>query len=189
MTSRLSQFKKLIGLEKKASLAAPDDWLLSLFGAAPTLAGVTVTPQTAMTCAPVACAVRSIGEAVGQLPLFREAIALCMVLEQHASRLFGSGARPSGVLSLKGVVTPDAIAKAKTSWQAAHAGNNSGGTAVVPADATWQALTFSSVDAQFLEMSKFAIGEICRVFRVSPHMLAELDRATMKNAPLAQALG
>ena len=297
-----SRFQKLFGLEKKASIASPDAMLFDLFGAAPTLAGVTVNPQTAMTCAPVACAVRSIGEAVGQLPLSvykklpdgskekatdhplyrllhdapngwtpaslfrsqvtadallqpyggfaqivrvddkpfeiirldpslssivvdysdfepqyavkadgknparkisaadilhihtpaynparglvgeaREAIALALVLERHASRLFGSGARPSGVLSLKGVVTPDAIAKAKTSWQAAHGGNNSGGTAVVPADATWQPLTFSSVDAQFLEMRKFAIGEICRVFRVSPHMLAELDRASLKN--------
>jgi HK97 family phage portal protein len=112
----------------------------------------------------------------------REAIGLAMVMERHAARLFGNGARPSGLLSLKGVVTPDALIKAKAAWQAAHGGNNSGGTAVVPAEAEWQALTLTSVDAQFMEMRRFAINEIARVFGVPPHMLFELDRAIKSNA-------
>ena len=112
----------------------------------------------------------------------REAIGLAITLEQHAARLFGNGARPGGVLSLKGTVTPEALTKAKASWQAAHGGNNSGGTAVVPSDASWQSLTFTSVDSQFLELRKFAINEIARLFRVPPHMLFEMDRATWSNS-------
>lgn len=112
----------------------------------------------------------------------REAIGLAMVMERHAARLFGNGARPSGLLSIKGVVTPDALAKAKAAWQAAHGGNNSGGTAVVPAEAEWQALTITSVDAQFMEMRRFAINEIARVFGVPPHMLFEMERAIKSNA-------
>ena len=111
----------------------------------------------------------------------REAIGLAITLERHAARLFGNGARPGGVLSLKGVVTPDAIIKARTAWQAAHGGTNSGGTAVIPSDASWQSLTFSSVDAQFLELRKFAINEIARLFRVPSHMLFELERAAFRN--------
>lgn len=111
----------------------------------------------------------------------REAIGLAITLERHAARLFGNGARPGGVLSLKGTVTPDAITKAKASWQAAHGGSNSGGTAVIPSDASWQSLTFSSVDAQFLELRKFAINEIARLFRVPSHMLFELERAAFRN--------
>ncbi|MET4242725.1 HK97 family phage portal protein [Bradyrhizobium sp. RT10b] len=307
LLSIASRFKSLLGFETKASLAEPDDFLLSLFGAAQTIAGANVTPASAMSCAPVACAVRSISEAVGQLPLRvykrlpdggkepatdhplysllgdapnawtpasvfrsqvtadallqpyggfaqivrvdgkpyelirldpqlsaivvdysnfepayaikadgknpareipaadiihihspayrptrglvgegREAIALCMVLEQHAARLFGNGARPSGVLSLKGNLTTDALKNAKLAWQAAHGGTNSGGTAVVPADASFQALTFSSVDAQFLELRKFAIAEIARLFRVPLHMLMEADRAMPRSI---EALG
>lgn len=111
----------------------------------------------------------------------REAIGLAITLERHAARLFGNGARPGGVLSLKGTVTPDAITKAKASWQAAHGGNNSGGTAVIPSDASWQSLTFTSVDSQFLELRKFAINEIARLFRVPSHMLFELERAAFRN--------
>ncbi|WP_245471249.1 phage portal protein [Bradyrhizobium genosp. SA-3] len=107
----------------------------------------------------------------------REAIALAIVLERHAARLFGNGARPSGVLSLKGTITPDALGKAKAAWQAAHSGSNSGGTAVLPSDASWQALTFNSVDSQFLEMRTYAVAEIARLFRVPLHLLMQVDRA------------
>ena len=103
-------------------------------------------------------------------------------MERHAARLFGNGARPSGLLSLKGVVSPDALTKAKAAWQAAHGGNNSGGTAVVPAEAEWQALTLTSVDAQFMEMRRFAINEIARVFGVPPHMLFEMERVIKSSA-------
>jgi phage portal protein BeeE len=58
-----------------------------------------------------------------------------LLLERHAARLFANGARPSGLLSLKGNVTADALLKAKASFQAAHVGSNSGGTVVIPADA------------------------------------------------------
>src|SRR5689334_17662560 len=64
-----STLKQLLGFEKKTSLADSSGFYFDLFGAAPTLAGVTVTPYTAMTSAPVACAVHAISDAVGQLPL------------------------------------------------------------------------------------------------------------------------
>jgi HK97 family phage portal protein len=36
-------------------------------------------------------------------------------------------------------------------------------------------------DAQFLETRRFQISEIARIFRVPPHMLADLERATFSN--------
>ena len=96
--------------------------------------------------------------------------------------MFGNSARPSGLLSLKGTVTPDALTKAKASWQATHGGENSGGTAVVPADASWQSITLNSVDSQFNEMRLFAISEIARLFRVPPSLLFQLERVTHTNA-------
>ncbi|MGN6311738.1 MAG: phage portal protein [Xanthobacteraceae bacterium] len=112
----------------------------------------------------------------------RDVIGLSLVLERHASKLFANGARPSGVLSLKSNATPDALLKAKTAWVAAHSGDKAGGTAVIPGDAEWSALTMTSVDSQFLELRKFAIEEIARLFRVPPHILYELGRATWSNS-------
>jgi HK97 family phage portal protein len=112
----------------------------------------------------------------------REAIALALIMEEHAVRLFANGACPSGVLSFKNNVTPEGLMKAKAAWKAAHGGSNSGGTAVVDGDAEFTQLTINSVDSQFLELRKFAIEEICRVWRVPPVLAQEFGRATWSNS-------
>jgi HK97 family phage portal protein len=112
----------------------------------------------------------------------RDPIGLCLVMERYASRLFGNSARPSGILSLSGKPGPADITKAAAAWKATHGGDKSGGTAVIPSEAKWQSLSLTSADAQFLELRKFAVDEIARVFGVPPHMLFEMDRAIKSNA-------
>lgn len=290
-------------VETKGVLADPEPWLLELFAgdASPSLAGITVSPLTAMSCAPVRCAVQAIAETIGQLPIqvyqrgedgskernqdhpayallhdaandwtsastfreqitrdallernggfafinrvdgkpvelirldpfttpvvvrhvngepvyevtergvmrvvarqniihiptpshspfggllhdAREAIGLALVMEQYASRLFSRGARPAGILKFKGKLDSASSTRMKASWQAAHGGKNSGGTAVIEEGGEFQPLTLNSVDSQFLEMRKFAIEEIGRHFRVPPVFLMDYGRATWSNA-------
>src|SRR5258705_5597870 len=64
-----TSIRSLFGLERKSGTASPEAWLFDAFGARPTSAGVVVTPRHAMECAPVHCAVQSISEAIGQLPV------------------------------------------------------------------------------------------------------------------------
>jgi HK97 family phage portal protein len=108
----------------------------------------------------------------------REAIALSIVLESHAARLFGRGARPSGVLKFEKRLDETVAKRISDSWHAAHAGEAAGRTAVLEEGGTFQALSFSSVDAQFLELRKFQLNEIARAFRVPPTLLQELDKAS-----------
>lgn len=113
----------------------------------------------------------------------QEAIGLALVMEQHAAKLFANGARPSGILKFPNKLGAETAPRIKASWNASHAGGNrSGGTAVLEDGGEFQALTFSSVDAQFLELWQHVITEIARIFRVPPHMLFELGRATWGNA-------
>ncbi|WP_456848574.1 phage portal protein [Bradyrhizobium sp. USDA 4504] len=69
--SFLDRFRKAAPapLETKASLADASGFYFDLFGATPTLAGISVSPYSAMQCAPVSCAVRAISEAVSSLPV------------------------------------------------------------------------------------------------------------------------
>jgi len=112
----------------------------------------------------------------------REAIGLALVLEQYAARLFGSGARPSGVLSFEGKLDAAAATRIRDSWNAAHAGAGSGKTAVLEAGGKFEQLSLTSTDAQFLEMRQLAVVEIARAFGVSPVMLGDASRATWSNA-------
>ncbi|RAI43975.1 phage portal protein [Rhodoplanes roseus] len=120
---------------------------------------------------------------LGRAPvsLAREAIGLALALEQHGARLFGNGARPSGVLSLDPKVrySPETVANMRAAWLAAHGGAKSGGTAIV--QGSYSPIALTSVDAQFHELRQFQILEIARAFRVPPSMLFDLARATWSN--------
>lgn len=118
----------------------------------------------------------------------KEAIGLCMAMEGHAARLFARGARPSGILRFKGILNENAIKRIRASWQAGHAGENSGGTAIVEQDGQFEPLTFSSVDLQFQELRAFQVVEIARALGVPPMLMMDFGRATWGNSEqMAQA--
>jgi HK97 family phage portal protein len=113
----------------------------------------------------------------------REAIALALALEGHAAKLMGNSARPGGILRFKGAkLSETQLTRIKSQWQASHNAGTSGGTAVFDSETDFQPLTFNSVDMQFLELRKHQVEEISRAFRVPPHLLSELGRATWGNA-------
>jgi HK97 family phage portal protein len=115
--------------------------------------------------------------------LAREAIALSLVLEQHGAGLFGRGARPAGILKAPNFLTVEQRAALRSSWDSQHqGGDNAGKTAILESGLTFEPLQLSSVDAQFLELRKFQLQEIARVWRVPLHLLADLDRVTHSNA-------
>ncbi len=111
-----------------------------------------------------------------------EAIGLCMAMEAHAARLFGRGARPSGVLKMAKKLTDPAYERLKASWRQSHTGDDSGGTAILEEGVEFQQLTFNSVDLQFQELRAFQVIEIARAFRVPPILLQEYGRATWGNS-------
>lgn len=114
--------------------------------------------------------------------LAREAIGVGLALEGHAAALFGNGARPSGVIQHPAKMSPEAHASLQSSWNEAHTGKSAGGTAILEEGASWNPLTFNSVDAQFLESRKYQVDEIARAFGVPPVLLFELGRATWGNS-------
>ena len=46
---------------------------------------------------------------------------------------------------------------------------------------TYTPISIPNSEAQFLETRKFQVEEICRIFRVPPHLVCNLDRATFSN--------
>ncbi|MBB4123296.1 phage portal protein [Martelella radicis] len=117
------------------------------------------------------------------LALAAGAIGAAKDMEGHASKLFKNGARPGGVIQSPKPLGDEGFKKMGAAWRAAHEGpDNAGRTAILWDGATWQAMTLTSTDAQFLENRKFQIIEIARAFRVPPSMIYDLDRATWSNS-------
>ena len=121
---------------------------------------------------------------VGTSPiaLAREAIGLGLGQEQQYARLMGNGARPAGVLATDQKLTDATAARLRADWERMNSGlANSGRTAILEQGLKWTQLTIDSVDLQFLQMRQFQVIEICRVFRVPPHMVGDLSKGTFNN--------
>jgi len=122
---------------------------------------------------------------LSEIKTAREAIGLTMAMEQHAAKLMGNGARPSGIIKAKGKLSDIAYNRIKNSWRGNHSGENAGGTAILEDGSEFEALTFSSVDLQFQEMRAFQIVEIARALGVPPNLIFDFSRATWANAETA----
>ena len=118
---------------------------------------------------------------ISRLKYGQDSIGLARVTERWGAQLFGNGARPSGVLSTDGMLNDEQVKRLGESWKAAHGGENALGTAVLDGGLKWTPLAMTSHDSQYLENRKFQIAEISRIYRIPPHMLGDLDKATFSN--------
>lgn len=111
----------------------------------------------------------------------REAIALALVMEQHAAKHFGAGARPSGLLMTEKSIGDDGKAKIGESWTAKFGPGGPGGTAILDENMKFEPLTLGNVNDQFIESRQFQIGEIARLFGVPVTMLQDLSNGIKSN--------
>lgn len=119
---------------------------------------------------------------VGYSPIAmaKNAIGLAIATEEYGSKFFANGAQPSGVLEHPGTLKDPA--RVRESWQATYGGSgNAHKIAVLEEGMKYTPISINPQDAQFLETRKFQINEIARIFRVPPHMIGDLDRATFSN--------
>ena len=116
------------------------------------------------------------------ISLARQAIGLGLATEEFGARFFGNGARPGGVLEHPGHLDDEAYNRLKESWDQAHQGlSNAQRIAILEEGLSYKSVGIPPEEAQFLETRKFQVSEIARIFRIPPHMLADLDRATFSN--------
>lgn len=117
------------------------------------------------------------------LELGKETIGLCRALELHAARYFGNGARPGVVLETEQSLNPETVERLRESWERIHRGpQNAHKTAIL--DGGVKAHEFegsSNQDSQFTQALEFETARVCSLFRVPPHMVQLLDRATFAN--------
>lgn len=116
------------------------------------------------------------------IALHRSTVNLSLSADEFGSSFFKNGTRLSGVLEHPGKVNADAAQRLRESWQNVYAGKaNAGKVAVLEEGMKFTPLSMPLADAQYIETRRFQIGEIARIFRVPPHMIGDLERATFSN--------
>lgn len=112
----------------------------------------------------------------------REAIGASLASQDYAARFWANDAKPTGGWLEVQHKFPDQDAKQKFSEALnARLTSKRHGVAVLEPGMTYHEIGMSNQDAQFLETRKFQRSEIAGMFRVPPHMIGDLDRATFSN--------
>lgn len=112
----------------------------------------------------------------------REAVGLGKAAEQFGAKFYGSGANSSGSLTHPQNLSPKAFANLRESWQRKNSGLDNAHTPLILEEGMkYERWTIPPNEAQFLETRKFQRGEIASIYRVPPHMIGDLERATFSN--------
>jgi HK97 family phage portal protein len=116
------------------------------------------------------------------IALHRESIALSMAAAEFASRFFGNDATPGGILEHPGKLGPVAHENLKKALIAEHSGGkNRWKPMILEEGMKWNTITVPMKDAQFIDIRKYQRTDICGIYRVPPHLIGDLDRATFTN--------
>lgn len=114
--------------------------------------------------------------------LARQTIGLALATEKLGNKFFSNGARPGGVLEHPGKLGPVAYERLKNSWEKRHQGlENTSRIAILEEGLKYHEVGMPLEDAQFLQTRRFQVEEIARWFRVPPHMIGDMERATFSN--------
>jgi len=109
------------------------------------------------------------------------AIGVSLATDKFGEKFFANGARASGALKHPGVLSDTAIQRLRRMLAETISGQNMLKPLVLEEGAEWQQLSINPDEAQFLETRKYQVADIARIFRIPPHMIGDLERATFSN--------
>lgn len=101
----------------------------------------------------------------------RETLGLAQAITKQAARFHERDRRPPGILSVDKSLSPEQRERIKTAWEKAYGPDGSGGIAVLDVGFDFEPISSTGKDSESLDMLKFQVEEICRLFGVQPAMV------------------
>ena len=112
----------------------------------------------------------------------RRLVGMGLAVQSFGETFFQNGARPGGVLQHPAKLSDEAYENLRESWSERHEGlSNAHRVAILEEGMTFQAIGTPPEEAQFLESMKFNRSQIASIFRVPPHLIGDLEKATFSN--------
>ena len=116
------------------------------------------------------------------IAMMRQSVGLSLAAEEFGARMFSNGMRSSAVLEHPNSLSDAAVKRLREQVATNYTGlANANKPLVLEEGMKYQQLSIAPNDAQFLETRKFQVAEIARIFRVPPHMIGDLEKATFSN--------
>lgn len=113
------------------------------------------------------------------IALAAEACGITIAAEEYGARFFSNDARPGGVIKVDGKLDDASWNRLRTRWEKLHQGaRRSHLVAILEGGASWEKVGVNPEEAQFLELRRFQVAEIARLYGVPPHMVADVTGST-----------
>lgn len=121
------------------------------------------------------------------LGLARESLGLAVASQQYAGSFFASGGRPSGVMTVDKILTPQQREQIRKEYGGMADGGDGRRFWLMEAGLKYQAISVSPEDMQMLQTRAFEVSEIARFFGVPLFLLMETEKSTSWGSGLEQA--
>lgn len=123
------------------------------------------------------------GIAAAEITLIaKEAIGAAIAVQRQNATFFGNGAVISGSIEVPGAISKNALANLRESFRLRHEGpNNANKTLILEEGAKYNAMGSDPERSQMVQSMEFHVSNIARLFRMPPHKIQDLSRATFSN--------
>jgi HK97 family phage portal protein len=121
---------------------------------------------------------------VGLSPIsyHRETIGLATAAQKYGSAFFGNSAQPRGALKVPAKLDAAAADLVRESWERKYRGTeNAHKIAILDGGLDYAQIGMDNTDAQYIETRNLQNSEIWRIFRMPPHKVGDLSKATFGN--------
>jgi HK97 family phage portal protein len=119
---------------------------------------------------------------ISTIGLHHETIGIGLAAQQFQTSSLKNGIRLSGVFLHPGTLGKESKQNLRESIASKFQGSGkAGGFMILEEGMQWKEMSMTMQDAQFLELRKLNRAEIAAIFRVPPHKIGDLDRATFSN--------
>jgi HK97 family phage portal protein len=112
----------------------------------------------------------------------KDAIGLARSLEQYASTFYRNNAQPGVLLHTDQALPREVREQLREQWESVHRGpSKAGRTAILSNGLKADTISATNQESQLAELWMQALLAVCRIWRMPPHMVQELGRATWGN--------
>ncbi|MBJ3485181.1 phage portal protein, partial [Salmonella enterica subsp. enterica serovar Kentucky] len=125
---------------------------------------------------------------IGSSPIQTNAdvLGLNLAVEEHASQVFRRGCTMSGVIERPQEATPiksqEKIDQLLAKWTDRYSGmRNAFSVALLQEGMSYKQLSQDNEKAQLLQSRQWGVEEVCRLYKIPPHMVQMLEKATNNN--------
>ena len=120
-------------------------------------------------------------EPISPVRLHAESVGQNITSKTYTNTFLRNGGRPPGYIKFDVPFKDQENRKRFKDQLQSELGGQNRGTTLILEQGEYKAIGISNEDAQLIEICKLSLLDVCRIYRVPPHMVGDLERATWKN--------